>query len=118
SGNAYVTGTTSSANFPTLNALQPRNNSTDGSGDAFIAKLSPTVFTCTYSLSPGSQFFQQGGGSGSVMVSAPAGCAWNVVSDASWLTSASVGSSGSGTVSYSVAANPTTNSRTGTLTIA
>jgi len=39
-GNAYVTGTTASTNFPTLNAFQP--NAGGGSGDAFVAKLTPT----------------------------------------------------------------------------
>jgi len=38
-GNAYVAGTTSSADFPTLNALQP---ALAGDSDAFVAKLGPT----------------------------------------------------------------------------
>ncbi len=37
-GNAYVTGTTSSIDFPTLNAFQPEFG---GVEDAFVAKLSP-----------------------------------------------------------------------------
>jgi hypothetical protein len=46
-GNAYVTGTTASTNFPTANAVQPANA---GSQDAFVAKLSPsgTVLYSTY----------------------------------------------------------------------
>src|SRR6266849_2904921 len=39
SGNAYVTGSTSSTNFPTKNPLQP---ALGGSSDAFVAKLDPT----------------------------------------------------------------------------
>ncbi len=39
SGNAYVTGTTTSANFPTLNAFQPIIGDTFN-GDAFVTKLS------------------------------------------------------------------------------
>ena len=39
SGNAYVTGYTSSAGFPTQNAYQPIYSG--GSGDAFLTKLSP-----------------------------------------------------------------------------
>jgi len=52
-GNAYVTGDTSSTNFPTVNALQPSNGGIDVSGgelvpfDAFVAKIVSTV-----SLSP------------------------------------------------------------------
>src|SRR5215213_409803 len=39
-GSAYVTGSTSSSNFPTAGALQPTRN---GSGsDAFVTKLAPT----------------------------------------------------------------------------
>jgi hypothetical protein len=38
-GNAYVTGWTTSTNFPTANPLQPSN---DGGEDAFVAKLSPS----------------------------------------------------------------------------
>jgi hypothetical protein len=39
SGNAYVVGSTSSQNFPTINAIQ---STLKGYGDAFVAKLDPT----------------------------------------------------------------------------
>jgi hypothetical protein len=39
SGNAYVTGFTTSTNFPTLNAFQPASG---GGTDAFVAKLNAT----------------------------------------------------------------------------
>jgi hypothetical protein len=39
SGNAYVTGVTSSGGFPTFNPLQPANG---GGGDAFVTKLNPS----------------------------------------------------------------------------
>jgi hypothetical protein len=74
--------------------------------------------TCTVTLSPVSASFVAAGGTGSVTVSAPAGCAWTAQSGASWITINGSGSgSGSGTVAYIVAANPSTDSRTGTLTI-
>lgn len=38
-GNAYVTGGTGSADFPTVNALQPKLK---GGGNAFISKLNPS----------------------------------------------------------------------------
>jgi hypothetical protein len=38
-GNAYITGYTASANFPTLN---PPQGAYSGSGDAFVAKFNPT----------------------------------------------------------------------------
>ena len=44
-GNAYVTGGTNSANFPTMNPLQP----VFGGGDAFVAKLNPSGSALVYS---------------------------------------------------------------------
>ena len=46
-GNAYVTGSTSSSNFPTKNPLQA--NLGGGGGDAFVAKLDPTGAALVYS---------------------------------------------------------------------
>ncbi len=45
-GNVHVTGTTSSANFPTANALQPAFG---GYFDAFVATLNPTGSALLYS---------------------------------------------------------------------
>jgi Beta-propeller repeat/Abnormal spindle-like microcephaly-assoc'd, ASPM-SPD-2-Hydin len=46
SGNAYVTGTTSSTNFPTMNPLQPANG---GGQDVFVSELNPTGSALVYS---------------------------------------------------------------------
>src|SRR5713101_5215748 len=45
SGNAYITGFTNSANFPTKNPLQA---ALGGAGDAFVAKLDPTGSALVY----------------------------------------------------------------------
>jgi hypothetical protein len=48
SGNTYLTGQTMSADFPTVNAY---DNSYNGEGDVFVAKLSPTgdsLLYCTF----------------------------------------------------------------------
>jgi hypothetical protein len=45
-GNAYVTGTAASSNFPTTEATRPFGG---GLGDAFVAKLSPTGSALVYS---------------------------------------------------------------------
>ena len=45
-GNAYVTGSTTSSNFPTLNPLQPH---LEGEANAFVAKLNPTGSALVYS---------------------------------------------------------------------
>lgn len=47
SGNAYVTGYTSSTNFPTVNALQ--GASAGGGWDAFVAKLNPAGSAMVFS---------------------------------------------------------------------
>ncbi|MCP4557291.1 MAG: hypothetical protein GY836_17945, partial [Herbaspirillum sp.] len=52
-GNAYVTGQTGSADFPTGQALQGTNA---GSSDAFVSKLAPTGATLTYSTYLGGFF--------------------------------------------------------------
>ena len=75
---------------------------------------------CTYSLSPTTKSFGSSAGTGSVNVTAGAGCSWTAVSNATtWITITSNGSvTGSGTVNYSVTSNPSSSSRSGTMTIA
>jgi Zn-dependent metalloprotease len=75
--------------------------------------------TCTYAISPTGASAPAAASTGTVTVTAGAGCAWTAVSNSSFLTVTSGASgSGGGTVSYSVAANTLTTSRTGTLTVA
>jgi hypothetical protein len=74
--------------------------------------------SCTFSINPTSASQPAGGGTGSVSVTAGAGCNWTAVSNAAFITITSGSSgSGNGTVNYSVAAN-SGSSRSGTLTIA
>jgi Viral BACON domain/Putative binding domain, N-terminal len=74
---------------------------------------------CTDTISPRSQSVTANGGTGTVAVTAPSGCAWTAVSNDDWLTvTAGASASGNGSVSFSAAANTSTSSRTGTLTIA
>jgi hypothetical protein len=58
SGDAYVTGYTSSTDFPTMNPLQPYG----GNGDAFVAQLNSTGSALVYStyLGGSQQDFGQG----------------------------------------------------------
>ena|GEM_PF-6135213 len=92
------------------------------SGDANPANNSapdPTTVICAFTISPTSQSFTAGAGTGSVTVSTASGCSWAASSNATWLTITSGSSgAGNGTVNYSVAANTSTSSRTGTLTVA
>lgn len=76
------------------------------------------VVACSYTVSPTSQSFSATGGTGTVNVTASTGCSWTAASNSSWITIVSGSGSGSGTVSYSVAANSETSSRSGTLVVA
>lgn len=79
------------------------------------SKSSGTSPACTWSLSPASASAASASGAGSVGITTQTGCAWNGASNATWLTTGA-GASGSGTLSYSYAAN-TGPARSGTLTI-
>ncbi len=73
---------------------------------------------CSLFLSPSSRSINASGGSSNVEVAAPVNCAWTASSNDSFITIGS-GSSGTGTgfVTFSVAPNMSTASRTGTVTI-
>jgi hypothetical protein len=58
-GNAYVTGSTSSSNFPTVNAIQP---TLGGGSDAFVTKVNPLGSGLVYSTYLGGSSDDQGGG--------------------------------------------------------
>ena len=74
---------------------------------------------CTFAISANSLSVVAAGGTGSTNVTSGAGCAWTAASNDSWITVTSGASgSGNGPVGFSVAANPNTSARTGTLTIA
>ncbi len=73
---------------------------------------------CTYLVGPLNAEIAATGGTGTVVVSAGAGCAWTASSNAAWVSVTSGASgSGNGPVTFSVAANPG-GARSGTLTIA
>jgi len=86
----------------------------------FSAEVSyPASLVCSLTVSPISQSVPSTGGTGIVSVTATSGCSWTAVSNASWLliTSNSTGA-GNGAVNYSVLANLTNASRSGTMTVA
>src|SRR5439155_6338865 len=59
-GNAYVTGTTYSSDFPTVNALQP---TLAGYGDSFVAMLNAAGSALVYSTYLGGSSYEERGGS-------------------------------------------------------
>jgi hypothetical protein len=73
---------------------------------------------CTVGLDASAASYASGGGSGAVLVTTPAGCGYGTVLGPSWISVTSGGSgAGSGTLVYSVAPNPTTFARSGSLVI-
>jgi hypothetical protein len=59
-GNAYVTGETSSSNFPVMSALQPTFGGTVPQADAFVTKLSAAGSTLVYSTYLGGESNDEG----------------------------------------------------------
>jgi hypothetical protein len=82
-----------------------------------VFKLSTGV-ACTFALSPSSQQLGADGGTASFTVTASAQtCTWTASAGTAWITvTAGSSGTGNGTVSFSVAANTGTSSRTGTIT--
>jgi len=81
-----------------------RTGSMTIAGQTFTVTQTGTTGNCTYAISPTNSSFPQAGGSGSVTVTAPAGCMWGAVTGDSWITvTAGASGSGNGTVTYSVA---------------
>jgi Putative binding domain, N-terminal/Viral BACON domain len=75
---------------------------------------------CSYTIDRNTETLPAGGGAGTpIALTATPGCTWTATSSAPWITGVSPSSgTGNGTVSFSVAANPTGSPRTGTLTVA
>jgi len=77
------------------------------------------IGACNYSITPTSASVGGAATNSTVAVAAQAGCAWTSTANVSWLTITNGATgSGNGTVSYLVDANPSTNARAGTMTIA
>jgi uncharacterized delta-60 repeat protein len=101
----------------TANTGATRTGTLTVAGQTFTISQSAAA-TCTYSIAPTSVNIVAGGGSGTVSVTAGAGCAWTATSNVPWATiTGGPSGSGKGTVGYAVAANSGP-ARTGTLTIA
>ena len=82
------------------------------------AAVNQALVACTHTISPTSAAVVAAGGAGSVAVTTGSGCDWTATTNDTWITiTAGATGSGSSTVSYLVAPNATTSSRTGTVTI-
>jgi hypothetical protein len=97
--------------------------SVDRTGTVSIGSRTFTVdqdaAPCSFAISPDSQALGASGGTGAITVVTTAGCTWSASSGASWVTiSNGTNRSGTGTVSFTAAANTTGSARTATLTVA
>lgn len=98
--------------------LELTSNSSSSSG-AYTLSVNLVTAGCAYAVSPTSQTLDPASQTGSFNVVAGGGCAWAAASNASWITiTPTAGGSGNGVVNYAVAANTTTSSRTGTISLA
>jgi hypothetical protein len=116
-----VTGGANGSGSGTFSYSVAANSGQARSGTITIAGQTFTVNQasgCTYSISPTSNSVGIAGGSGTVGVACGSSCLWTANSNNSWITvTGGANGSGSGTVSYSVAAN-SGQARSGTITIA
>ena len=113
SSDAFVTGT-NYGTFPVTTSLP----GTQSSYNAFVARISGTTASCSFSVSPATQIVYSDAAVLSYSVVAPSGCAWTASSNQLWATIAGGASgSGSGLVSVAVSANTTGATRVATLTI-
>jgi C1A family cysteine protease len=90
-----------------------------GYSNTASATTSSPPQSCSYLLAPTSQNISASGGSGTVTVTAQAGCSWTAVSKASWITvdASTATGNGNGSFGYRVSRN-TGASRTEIITVA
>jgi hypothetical protein len=107
--NGQIVGNTASVTSTTRDPVSGNNSS----NVTFTVSKPPPV------ISPMSETYSAQGGDGGVIVTVPAGCGWQAVSNDAWImiTAGSTGT-GNGSVAYHVAVNETGSPRVGTLTIA
>jgi uncharacterized repeat protein (TIGR01451 family) len=94
----------------------PRSGTMIIAGQTFT--VNQTTTPCQYMLNPPSANYSAAGGTGMVTVTALAGCMWKPNSNEDWIIVAGGGATGNGSFSYTVLANPDSQPRTGTVTVA
>ena len=101
------------------NNLQLSIDAAYATGYRVTINTNPDTFsTCVDFLSASRHLFGPGRDTASVQVTAASDCTWSATSNAGWLRLTSGGTgSGSGSVRYTVTANPSPTARTGSLTI-
>jgi uncharacterized protein (TIGR03437 family) len=82
-------------------------------GQAF--NITQEATTCTFLVTPASPTWPASGGTGSLTVTTS--CSWTATSSTDWITVTSGAGTGNGTIRYAVAANPSAQSRLGSIVI-
>jgi photosystem II stability/assembly factor-like uncharacterized protein len=96
----------------------PRTGTMTIAGQAFTIIQDGGIEDCSYTIAPISRSLSAIGGSGIITVAAEERCAWQAVSNVSWITVASGNMGiGNGAVNYTIAQNTTGISRKGRITI-
>ena len=112
SGNIYIVGGSSG---PLFDAFQGVAKTTDhGNMDAFVAGLSG----CGFSLSPATVAYDANAATDKIAIVGVQNCAWTAVSNVDWVTVSPASGRGNGSVTISVSANSSGDTRKGTVTIA
>ncbi len=114
-------GATGSGNGTVNYSIAANSSSAARSATLTVGSATLTVTQsggCSYTVSPTSRSFNASSATGSVTVAAAAGCSWTATRSGTWITiSSGASGSGNGTVSFGIAAQTGTSSRTGTLTV-
>lgn len=100
-------------------AAVPRQGTLTIAGQPFtVVQDSEAAPDCVFNISAAFASFNASGGAGSLDVITEERCAWNGVSNVSWITITSISCGiGNGTISYSVGPNPGPSGRSATITV-
>jgi uncharacterized protein (TIGR03437 family) len=108
--------------------VAPNNSVASRSGSILINNQTYTVTQfgtgCNYTVAPQTANYNATGGQGQVTVQTDSACSWTVQNPVTWIGNINIGSvpvtspSGNATLTYTVAANSTSQSRTAALTVA
>jgi hypothetical protein len=118
--NSFVSFTNGSGTGPgTLTFSAAANTSTSGrtatatvAGNAFTVTQAAAPAPCTYSINPTSASTSDAASTGSITVTTQQGCAWSATTSSNFMAFTNgTGRTGSGSVTYTVAANTSTSSR-------
>lgn len=115
-----ATGSASGTGFGTVTYNVTANTGAARTGHIIIGGQTFTVTqaSCTYAFGSCPAAFPRAGGTGSISVTTPTGCAWTSTDNQAWITTAPTSSSGTGSVTVTVGAGTAGNTpRTGTVTV-